>query len=86
MRDNVPSMIDLDALYAGVYAAPDEDQPRRALADALVARSDPYGEFIQLQLDEASAVKQKRMTDLRTAHATEWSKPLGDALVAKQVT
>ena len=83
-------MPDLDALYAAVYAAPDDDQPRRALAEALVAQSDPYGEFIQLQLDAQGAAKQtrqakQRMASLLKAHATEWLQPLGGTLAAKTV-
>lgn len=83
-------MSDLDALYAAVYGAPDDDQPRRTLAEALVARSDPYGEFIQLQLDAESGGKQTRQTKQRIAslckaHATEWLKPLRGALAAKTV-
>jgi hypothetical protein len=39
-----------DDLFARVYAAPDDDALRALLADALVAKADPRGELISLQL------------------------------------
>src|SRR5205085_421060 len=43
------------ALFAQVYAAPDDDAIRHVLADALIACGDPRGELIQLQLEPANA-------------------------------
>ncbi len=39
------------ALLESVFRSPDDDTPRRALADALRRDGDPRGEFIALQLD-----------------------------------
>ena len=39
-----------DALLAAIYADPDDDAPRHVLADALIDRGDPRGEFISMQL------------------------------------
>ena len=38
-----------EELLAAVFAAPDDDAPRRVYADWLLERGDPRGEFIQLQ-------------------------------------
>jgi uncharacterized protein (TIGR02996 family) len=42
-----------EQLYRAVCDAPDDESPRRAMADWLVARGDPQGEFIRLQLEAA---------------------------------
>ncbi|HEY0254649.1 MAG TPA: TIGR02996 domain-containing protein, partial [Kofleriaceae bacterium] len=41
---------DLDALYAEIVAAPEDDAPRMVYADALLERGDSRGTFIQAQL------------------------------------
>ena len=41
-------------LLSAVYADPDADQPRYALAEWLVSHGDEWGEFISLQLRRAS--------------------------------
>ena len=43
-------MIPVPPSLAAILAAPDDDAPRHVLADQLVERGDPRGEFIQLQL------------------------------------
>ena len=50
-------MTPLDAAWAAVLAAPDDDQALQVLADALMESGDPHGELIRLQLagDEAGA-------------------------------
>jgi uncharacterized protein (TIGR02996 family) len=40
------------APYEHVWAAPDDDRPRKVLAEQLLERGDPRGEFITLQLAE----------------------------------
>jgi uncharacterized protein (TIGR02996 family) len=65
------------ALLAAVYAAPDDDQPRRDFAAWLAKRNDPRGEFITLQLaraagtipSDAAARREKR---LLAEHKTRW--------------
>jgi uncharacterized protein (TIGR02996 family) len=53
-----PSLKDLEALLAAVYADPDSDEARAVYADALTAANNPRGEFIHLQLEIA-----RRSTD-----------------------
>jgi uncharacterized protein (TIGR02996 family) len=71
---------DLDALYAAVYAAPDDDAPRAVLADALTDAGDPRGELIALQLREAAGTATPEMTErareLVQHHAKSWLGPL----------
>jgi len=45
---------DLEALHAAVYADPGSDGPRLVLADALMERNFPRGEFISLQVARAA--------------------------------
>jgi uncharacterized protein (TIGR02996 family) len=67
---------DLEALYAAVYAAPDDDAPRAVLADALTDAGDPRGELIALQLREAAGDATPEMTErareLVQTHAKSW--------------
>lgn len=59
----------LEALYAAVFAAPQDDGPRLVLADALQEQGDPRGEFIALQLqDPRSQRSERRMTKLLERH------------------
>ena len=73
------------ALYEAVYAAPEDDAPRRVLADYLQARGDPRGEFITLQLlDTPNAAQRARPLELLRAHGEDWCAqlcPLIDAPV-----
>ena len=67
---------DLDALYAAVYAAPDDDAPRAVLADALTDAGDPRGELIAIQLREAAGDATPELTararELVKKHAKQW--------------
>lgn len=69
----------IEALTSAVYADPEADEPRRALAAALKS---PRGELVALQLDGGDA---KRVRGLLKAHADTWLEPLGDALVKSTV-
>jgi uncharacterized protein (TIGR02996 family) len=75
-----PPPRNLDALYADVYAAPDADEPRAILADALQEAGDPRGEFIALQLREAhgdaSEELRARAQELVQLHGKTWLGPL----------
>jgi uncharacterized protein (TIGR02996 family) len=64
-------------LLAQIAEHPDDDAPRRVLADLLTERDDPRGEFITLQLHEALDVKlNKRMRKLERTHWQSWLGPL----------
>jgi uncharacterized protein (TIGR02996 family) len=54
----------LDALFAAVYAAPDDDEPRLVLADRLQEEGDPRGEFITLQIEGKDAARQRKLESL----------------------
>lgn len=75
---------DLGAAWDRVYEAPQELGPRRVLADALLERGDPRGEFITLQLaaDERRIDKAQRarMQELYDLHSFAWLGPLAEAL------
>ncbi|MDP1829859.1 MAG: TIGR02996 domain-containing protein [Archangium sp.] len=61
--------MDVEALYAAVFAAPADDGPRLVLADALQERGDPRGEFISLQLQSPRAQRsERRMQKLLERH------------------
>lgn len=62
-----------------VLAAPDDDLPRRVLADWLLERGDLRGEFIACQLDGSSAAG-KRAHALLAAHELTWLAPLPVAI------
>ncbi len=79
-------MTSTDALLDAVYAAPDDDAPRRLLGEALRKRGDPWGDFILLQLAVSSRREEKaRERSLLRTHQAEWLQPLRGALVAKTV-
>lgn len=73
-----------DAL-ADVVAAPEDDVPRMAYADLLVAEGDPRGEFIRVQCALANGdVEYLEKTELReriasllTAHGAAWMREAG---------
>ncbi len=52
-------MTSTDTLLDAVYAAPDDDAPRRALGEALRKRGDQWGGFILLQLAGSSRREDK---------------------------
>ncbi len=64
----------LEALYEAVWQSPDDDGPRRVLADALIERHDPRGEFIALQLAPDAAAHARRCDELLSAHWRRWLK------------
>jgi uncharacterized protein (TIGR02996 family) len=56
-------------LLERITAAPDDDGPRRVLADLLIERGDDRGEFISLQLDaEAGPLTEEAQRRLDTLH------------------
>jgi uncharacterized protein (TIGR02996 family) len=75
-----PPTRDPAALYAAVYAAPDDDGPRAVLADALQEAGDPRGELIALQLREHAGSATPELRDRAQAliqeHAKAWLGPL----------
>ena len=62
--------------WAAVYAAPDADEPRVALAAALTAKGDLRGEFIELQLRDhrgvATPADKRREQELLREHGRTW--------------
>ncbi|MCP3063648.1 TIGR02996 domain-containing protein [Myxococcus sp. K38C18041901] len=72
-----------EALLARVAAHPDDDSPRRVLADHLLEQGDPLGELITLQCmpqrDEA------RVTRLLDVHGNRWTAALGPCVVHQLV-
>lgn len=63
------------SLFSAILAAPSDDRPRRVLADWLLERGDPRGEFIVCQL-ATSPTERARAKKLLTQHALEWIGPL----------
>lgn len=72
--------VNLAALYAEVYAKPDDDDLRWVLADALLAIGDPRGEFIVAQLDPARD-HQRRAMRLRQQYGLTWLGALRGAVI-----
>lgn len=71
----------IEALFADVYANPDDDGPRQVLGDALIERGDPRGEFIQLQLARGrGGAVTPRETELLKRHGKQWLGPLATVL------
>ncbi len=62
-------------LLAAVHRQPDDDGPRQVLADALIERGDPRGEFIVLQIAGADERRQRR---LLAAHEKSWLGPVAE--------
>ncbi|MFT3840326.1 MAG: TIGR02996 domain-containing protein [Myxococcaceae bacterium] len=74
----------LEALFAAVYDAPDDDAPRLVLADALLAQNDPRGELIILQVARANgqqtaeqAAREKELLSDEDRLAA-WAQPLSN--------
>jgi len=65
------------ALLAAIYAAPFDDGPRRAYADALLEKGDERGEFIALQLEGRDP---KRQAALLKKHGKKWLGAIGPVL------
>ncbi len=59
-------------LFAAVYANPDDDAPRAALADFLQERGDPRGQFIALQLAPNQAETKAEQLELLRKHQRAW--------------
>jgi uncharacterized protein (TIGR02996 family) len=70
------------ALFELVYAAPDDDTPRIVLADHLLGKSDPLGEYLSLALSRADVALEKdvldRMSVLEIENITRWLGPIAD--------
>lgn len=81
-------MTETDALFAAVYADPKADGPRAVLADHLLERGDPRGEFIALQLAKQrrppSGSAARREKQLLQAHRVAWLGPLAKMLVGEE--
>jgi uncharacterized protein (TIGR02996 family) len=72
-QPNNASRADAEALFAAVYANPDDDTPRVVLADCLQECGDPRGEFIALQLARAAGgPRSKRESELLRASGRDW--------------
>ena len=71
----------VESLLAEVYARPDDDAPRMVLADALLERGDPRGEFITLQLVRGrDGEPTERESELLKKHGRSWLGPLATVL------
>lgn len=68
----------LEELYAQVYANPEDDAARLVLADALIERRDPRGDFIALQFGRKSgrAMQEQKELKLLRGHEDAWLGPL----------
>ncbi|MBM4782668.1 MAG: TIGR02996 domain-containing protein [Archangiaceae bacterium] len=71
-------------LLARVHDAPDDDTAKLVVADALLERKDPRGEFIALQFKawrgEATKEDRARVSALLSKHRASWLGPLSDVL------
>jgi uncharacterized protein (TIGR02996 family) len=71
----------IESLLAEVYAHPNDDAPRMVLADVLLERGDPRGEFITLQLARGrDGEPSERERELLKKHGKSWLGPLGTVL------
>lgn len=66
---------DKTALFAHIYAHPEDDGARLVLADMLQLEGDPLGEFIALQFSPSTKKGNKRMRSLLKAHKESWLGP-----------
>lgn len=71
------------SLYAPVWEAPKDLARRQVLADALLERGDPRGEFISLQLAGASPARQRAL--IKT-HGHAWLGALADVIDWKRAS
>jgi uncharacterized protein (TIGR02996 family) len=72
----------LESLLAGVYADPTSDGPRLVLADWLLERGDPRGEFIAAQC--VGRPLSRELVALLKKHEHEWTGPIGSVLAKKR--
>ena len=76
-------------LLARVHEAPDDDTAKLVVADALLERKDPRGEFIALQFKvwrgEATKEDRARVSALLSKHRARWLGPLIDVLEPESV-
>ncbi|MBL8934481.1 MAG: TIGR02996 domain-containing protein [Archangium sp.] len=74
----------MNDLLARVHDAPDDDTAKLVVADALLERKDPRGEFIALQFKgwrgEATKEDRARVSALLSKHRAAWLGPLADVL------
>jgi uncharacterized protein (TIGR02996 family) len=70
-------------LWAEIAAHPDDDAPRRVLADALLSRGDPRGELIALQC-AGRAKTRAREAKLVRQHWRDWADELAPILARKR--
>ena len=71
----------LETLYSPIWEDPRDSARRQVLADVLLERGDPRGEFISLQLAHASP---KRQRTLINTHGRAWLGALADILDLKE--
>lgn len=70
-----------ERLFAEVFAHPHDDERRRVLADYLLERGDPRGEFIALQvMGELGPHQRRRERELLREHGRAWLGPLATVL------
>ncbi len=73
----------LETLLQAIHDTPDDDAPRLVYADALLERSDPRGELINLQITGADDRKtRKRVGELMQTHGTQWLGELAPVVMA----
>jgi uncharacterized protein (TIGR02996 family) len=70
--------VDARVLLEAIYAAPDDDGPRRVYADWLLSQGDVRGELIMLQCERR---EPRRAAALLAAHKKEWLGPLAPVVV-----
>ena len=71
----------VESLLAEVYARPDDDAPRMVLADVLLERGEPRGEFIALQLARGrDGEPTERERELLKQHGKRWLGALATVL------
>lgn len=75
-----PAPAEVNPLLAPVWTSPRELAPRQVLADLLLERGDPRGEFISLQL---AGVSLKRQRALLKAHGRQWLGGLAEVVDLK---
>lgn len=75
---------ELDAALAAVAAGPADESLKRVLADLLLERGDPRGEFVLLQLliaeNQASGSMRQRAAELWRRHRRAWMAEAADVL------
>ena len=67
-----PASDDTGALFAKVYASPGDDAIRALVADALVAKGDPRGEFISMQVMRGDGAPTKEEKKLQAEWGDTW--------------